>query len=174
MTSPPLYAPWRIDYIKSLHKPDENAACFLCAAAAAETDEQRRQTLALWQSQHMVVMLNRYPYTNGHLLVAPKAHKGDLDQLDAAEQADFTRQTAEAVSLLRQAVSAQGFNVGINLGRVAGAGVPGHLHQHVVPRWAGDVNFMGVVGEVQIVPQAMSQLYDELMRVRGKSAVSGQ
>jgi ATP adenylyltransferase len=167
MTTPPLYAPWRIDYIKSLHKPDDGATCFLCAAAAADTDEQRRQTLTLWQSGHMVVMLNRYPYTNGHLMVAPRAHKGDLDQLTPEEQADLTKQTAEAVTLLRRAVSAQGFNVGINLGRVAGAGVPGHLHQHVVPRWAGDVNFMGVVGEVQIVPQAMSQLYEELVRVRG-------
>jgi len=170
MTTPPLYAPWRIDYIKSLHKPDDNAACFLCAAAAAETDEQRRQTLTLWQTQHMVVLLNRYPYTNGHLLVAPRQHKGELDQLTPDEQADLTKQTAEAVALLRRAVSAQGFNVGINLGRVAGAGVPGHLHQHVVPRWAGDVNFMGVVGEVQIVPQAMSQLYEELVQVRLRTA----
>src|SRR3954468_11888518 len=166
MTTPPLYAPWRIDYIKSLQKPDDGAACFLCAAAAADSDEQRRQTLTLWQTPHMVVMLNRYPYTNGHLLVAPKAHKGDLDQLTPDEQADLTKQTAEAVTLLRRAVGAQGFNVGINLGRVAGAGVPGHLHQHVVPRWAGDVNFMGVVGEVQVVPQAMSQLYEEMIRVR--------
>ena len=76
MTTPPLYAPWRIDYIKSLHKPDDGATCFLCAAAAADTDEQRRQTLTLWQSEHMVVMLNRYPYTNGHLMVAPLADKG--------------------------------------------------------------------------------------------------
>jgi ATP adenylyltransferase len=166
MTTPPLYAPWRIEYIKSLHKPDADGACFLCAASAATTDDERRQRLTLWQSEHMVVMINRYPYTNGHLLIAPKSHKADLDQLTEAEQADLTRQTADAVLLLRRAVSAQGFNIGINLGRVAGAGVPGHLHQHVVPRWAGDVNFMGVVGEVQVVPQAMSQLWEELVRLR--------
>ena len=89
-----------------------------------------------------------------------------FDHLTPEEQADLTKQTAEAVTLLRKAVGAQGFNIGINLGRVAGAGVPGHLHQHVVPRWAGDVNFMGVVGEVQVVPQAMCQLWEELDRLR--------
>ncbi len=166
MNTPPLYAPWRIDYIKSLHKPGGDA-CFLCeAAAAAEGSDDWRQRLVLWTTPQSVVMINRYPYTNGHLLVAPRAHKADPEQFTADEQLDLQQQTTEAVKLLRRAVSAQGFNIGINLGRCAGAGVPGHLHQHIVPRWAGDVNFMGVVGEVQIVPEAMSQLYEELMHVR--------
>ena len=160
-----LYAPWRMDYIRSLHKPAADD-CFLCAAAAAATDDDRRARLVLWQTDHSVVLINRYPYTNGHLLVAPRAHKPDLDELTEAEQLDLVRQTTEAVALLRRAVSAQGFNVGINLGRCAGAGVPGHLHQHVVPRWAGDTNFMGVVGEVRVIPQAISQLYAELLSVR--------
>ena len=162
-----LFAPWRMDYIKSLHKPGAER-CFLCDAAAASDQAQARETLVLWQTPHSVVLLNRYPYTNGHLLVAPRAHKADLEELSAAEKLDLLEQTTEAAGLLRRAVSAQGFNIGINLGRCAGAGVPGHLHQHVVPRWAGDVNFMSVVGEVQIVPEAISQIYNELLEVREK------
>jgi ATP adenylyltransferase len=159
-----IYAPWRLDYIRSLAKP-EPRRCFFCEAAEAATDEERRQRLVLWQTPHTIVLLNRYPYTNGHLLVAPRAHKADLEELIAEEELDLVRQATRAVTLLKRAVSAQGFNIGINLGRCAGAGVPSHLHQHIVPRWAGDVNFMHVVGEVSVVPQAMSQLHAELLRV---------
>ena len=166
MQSRPLFAPWRMDYIKSVVKGEDDDKCFLCQAAAASTDAERRQRLLLWTTDHMAVVINRYPYTNGHLLIAPKAHKADLEDLTAEEQLDLQRQTTEAVQLLKRAMSPQGFNIGINIGRVAGAGLPGHVHQHVVPRWNGDTNFMGVVGEVRVVPQAMSQLYDELMRVR--------
>jgi ATP adenylyltransferase len=167
-----LHAPWRMDYIRSLQgqgtpgaKPDE---CFLCLAhAATETPELPRTRLVLWSSAHCVVVMNKFPYTNGHLLVAPRQHKADPDELTSAELLDLQVQTVEAVKLLRRAMSPQGFNIGINLGRCAGAGLPGHLHQHVVPRWNGDVNFMAVVGEVRIVPQAIEQLYDELLSARG-------
>jgi ATP adenylyltransferase len=108
--------------------------------------------------------MNRYPYTNGHLLVAPRAHKPELEAFTPDEQLDLTQQTTRAVALLKRAVSAQGFNIGINIGRCAGAGLPTHLHQHVVPRWAGDVNFMHVVGEISVIPEAMSQLHTELVR----------
>ncbi len=159
-----IYAPWRMSYIRSLSKPG-GASCFLCDAVAATSDAERRDRLVLWTSAHTIVLLNRYPYTNGHLLVAPCAHKSDLEALSSEEQLDLTQQTASAVALLKQAVSAQGFNIGINIGRCAGAGLPDHLHQHVVPRWAGDVNFMHVVGEVSVIPEAMSQLHAELLRV---------
>jgi ATP adenylyltransferase len=155
-----------MDYIRSLEKPAPGV-CFLCDAASAADEAQRRQRLVLWQTPHCVVVINRYPYTNGHLLIAPRAHKADLEELTGDESQDLATQTIEAVRLLKLAVSAQGFNIGINVGRCAGAGVPGHLHQHVVPRWAGDVNFIKVVGETHIVPQAMSQLYEELLRVHG-------
>jgi ATP adenylyltransferase len=155
-----------MDYIKSVVKGEDDDKCFLCQAAAASTDAERRQRLLLWATDHVAVVINRYPYTNGHLLIAPRAHKADLEDLTAEEQLDLQRQTTEAVRLLKTAMSPQGFNIGINIGRVAGAGLPGHIHQHVVPRWNGDTNFMGVVGEVRVVPQAMSQLYDELTRVR--------
>jgi ATP adenylyltransferase len=157
-----------MEYIKSLgkHDPKDNKTCFLCEAAAASNDETRRQLLVLWQTDLLVVLMNRYPYANGHLLVAPKAHKSDLEELTEAEQTEIGTQTAQAVKLLKTAVSAQGFNIGINIGRVAGAGLPGHLHQHIVPRWGGDINFMHVVGQISIVPEATLQLYDELLRIR--------
>jgi ATP adenylyltransferase len=154
-----------MDYIRSLHAPG-GERCFLCEAAAVADQAAARNALVLWQTPHSVVLLNRYPYTNGHLLVAPRAHKADPEELGPEEKLDLLEQTTEAVRLLKRAVSAQGFNIGINLGRCAGAGVPGHLHQHVVPRWAGDVNFMSVVGEVQVVPEAISQIYDELLEIR--------
>ena len=156
-----------MDYIRSLHGPGDEK-CFLCEAAAAQTDAERRDRLVLWRTPLTVVLMNRFPYTNGHLLVAPLRHVPELDELTAEEKLDLIQQTSGVVRLLRRAVSAQGFNIGINIGRWAGAGLPGHLHQHVVPRWAGDVNFMGVVGEVQVVPQALSQLYNELLDVRAK------
>lgn len=164
MTAPALHAPWRMDYIKSLGQENHEDRCFLCLAAAAMDSAAMRDRLVLWQTDLSVALLNRYPYANGHLLVAPRIHKGDLEELSPEEAQDLLIQTAKAVKLLRQAVSAQGFNIGINLGRVAGAGVPGHLHQHIVPRWNGDTNFMHVIGDVSVVPQANLQLYDELMR----------
>lgn len=163
MSNNPLYAPWRMDYIRSIDKP-EASACFLCDAANAATPEDRRSRLVLWTTEHMVVLINRYPYTSGHLLIAPRAHKPELADLTDAEQADLIRQTTRAIRVLKDAMSPQGFNLGINLGRPAGAGVPSHLHQHAVPRWNGDTNFMTVVADIRVVPQAMSQLYDELIR----------
>lgn len=166
MESPrPLFAPWRIAYIRSLEQPAPGA-CFLCDAADCKDEGQVRERLVLWATAQSVVLINRYPYTNGHLLVAPRAHKAELEDLTAAEQADLVSQTAAAIRVLKRAMSPQGFNVGINLGKCAGAGLPGHVHQHVVPRWAGDTNFMSVVGEVRVVPQAMSELWGELIAAR--------
>ncbi len=165
MESSALFAPWRMAYIRSLEKPT-GAECFICEAAAAADAVQRRDRLVLWISEHAVVMMNRYPYANGHLLVAPRLHKAEPEELTSAEHLDLGLQVTEAVRLLRRAVSAQGFNIGVNLGRCAGAGLPGHLHHHVVPRWGGDVNFTAVVGEVRVIPEAISSLYAELLRVR--------
>jgi ATP adenylyltransferase len=165
-SNPPLFAPWRIDYIRSISGPAPDSGCFICDGAAANSDEQRRQLLILWATPHTLVLINRFPYTNGHLLIAPRAHKADLEELSGEELADLTHQTVEATRLLKKAMSPQGFNIGINLGRCAGAGLPGHVHQHVVPRWGGDTNFMTVVAEVRVVPQAMQQLWEELITVR--------
>ena len=160
-----LHAPWRIEYIRSLEKTPPDGACFLCDAVRAAGEEERRDRRVLWTTDLSIVVINIFPYTNGHVLIAPKAHKAELEHLTDQEALDVQIQTTAAVRLLKRAISPQGFNIGINLGRCAGAGLPGHIHQHVVPRWAGDTNFMSVVGDVRVVPQAMSQLYDELLRV---------
>ena len=156
-----------MQYIRGLSKP-ESEECFLCAAARATSDDERRARLVVWTSEHCVVVINLFPYTNGHLLISPKSHKADLEELTEPEVLDMQLQTIEAVKLLKRALSPQGFNIGINLGRCAGAGLPGHVHQHVVPRWAGDVNFMTVVGDVRVVPEAADRVWEELMRVRGE------
>ena len=165
-----LQAPWRMDYIRSLEKPadpqDGSDGCFLCRAAAAGEDAaKRRAALLIWSTEHTLCVINRYPYTNGHLLIAPRRHLAGVGDLTDEEALDLHRQTVRATDLLIRAMSPQGFNLGVNLGRCAGAGLPGHLHRHVVPRWAGDVNFMAVVGEVRVVPQAVERLYDDLLSV---------
>jgi ATP adenylyltransferase len=157
-----------MQYIKSLGNQDKGN-CFLCEAAAADDPQRQRDLLVLWRTNHSIVLLNRFPYANGHLLIAPRAHKCELEELNESEHLDLAVQTARAVRLLKRAVSAQGFNLGINLGTAAGAGLPGHVHQHVVPRWGGDTNFMSVVGETRVVPEALSQMYVELLRIAGET-----
>jgi len=165
-----LQAPWRMDYIRDLSTSGSNTQslqqppkdCFLCQAVKASSDQERRERLVLWHSDQIIVVINKFPYTNGHLLVAPLGHVADLDLLDEPTLLQLQQATVRCMRLLRRAMSPQGFNIGINLGRCAGAGLPGHLHQHVVPRWSGDTNFMSVVGDVRVVPQAMNQLFDEL------------
>lgn len=150
-----------MDYIRSLEKPDTNA-CFLCDAGPCCEPDALRQRLILWTTPLTVTLINRFPYTNGHLLISPRRHVAELELMTDEEGLDLHRQTVRAIELLRRAMNPQGFNIGINLGRAAGAGVPGHLHQHVVPRWSGDTNYMTVVGEVRVMPQALSQLWDDL------------
>ena len=176
-----LHAPWRMAYIRNLEK-DAAARdplckrfddCFLCAASnydlavkeLGETEEQAmRRRLVVWRSPHHAAVINRYPYTSGHLMIAPLRHVAELEELTAEEAADQHEQTVRAMRALKKVMDPQGFNVGLNLGRCAGAGVPGHLHLHLVPRWNGDTNFMSVVGDVRIVPQAAEMLWEELRR----------
>lgn len=153
-----------MEYLRSIDSAGKDAACFLCEAAAAPPD-QFKSRLILWRSEHSLVLINRFPYSNGHLMVAPLTHLGELELLTPPQSADLHRQTLKAIALLKRAISPQGFNLGINLGRCAGAGLPGHVHQHIVPRWNGDVNFMTVVADIRVVPEANAQLYDELTAV---------
>ena len=164
-----LHAPWRMDYIRSLENADSSqGGCFLCQAGALPDDAaKRRRQLVLWQTPNVIVVMNKFPYTSGHLMVAPREHLAELDILPHDTLVDLQVQTTRAIALLKKTINPQGFNIGINLGRCAGAGHPGHLHQHIVPRWAGDVNFMSVVGTVRIQPQAMEQIYYELMAAMG-------
>jgi ATP adenylyltransferase len=157
-----LWAPWRLDYVSTAARP-ESDACFLCRAVAQNAD---RENLVAYRSSHCVVILNRYPYNNGHLLVAPLAHKAELSELDDAVTLDLQRTLARMMSKLTELIKPEGFNVGLNLGRVAGAGLPGHLHWHIVPRWNGDTNFMPVIGDAKVISQSLEALYDLLHDTR--------
>lgn len=147
--SQPLWAPWRMTYIKS-GKPDANdGACFLCAALP-ESDP-----LVIWQGDVTFAMLNRFPYNPGHLLVAPKAHRADFENFSKAEALELNVGLQVCMRALQEAMRPQGYNVGMNLGVAAGAGVPDHLHLHIVPRWGGDNNFMPVIGETRVLPELL-------------------
>jgi ATP adenylyltransferase len=170
-----LWAPWRMPYILGLTDEDANpptpaaSTCFLCDAGAAEAgDDEARQRLILVNDARGIMLLNRYPYTNGHLLIAPRQHVGSLCELTADERAGVIELTALAERLLRTAVNPQGMNMGVNLGRCAGAGLPGHVHVHVVPRWAGDTNYMETIGRVRVIPQALEDSYDHLAATLAK------
>ena len=156
-----LWAPWRLAYIANPPKPHEDPGCFLCRGLAAHDD--RAHLIAL-RTARSAVVLNRFPYNNGHLLVAPLAHKGTLDELDAEELLDLQETLRRMIGVLDEAMTPDVYNVGLNLGRVAGAGLPGHLHWHIVPRWNGDTNFMPVLADVKVIPQALDALYDLLVR----------
>jgi ATP adenylyltransferase len=155
-----LWAPWRLSYVKAAHAPAEEGPCFICAGLAA--DDDRRNLIAL-RTERSVVVLNRYPYNNGHLLVAPRAHKGKLDELTPDELLETQETLRRMVRVLDELMHPDGYNVGLNLGRVAGAGLPGHLHWHIVPRWHGDTNFMPVLGDVKVIVQSLEALYDLLV-----------
>jgi ATP adenylyltransferase len=147
-----IWAPWRLDYILEPKKD----GCFLCDAVASREDERN---LVLERREGCFSIFNRFPYNNGHILVAPNAHKGDLGALDDAELTGLIRLTRDTQQLLERAMTPHGFNIGVNLGQCAGAGVPGHLHVHIVPRWNGDTNFMPVVGGTKVIVQSLDALY---------------
>jgi ATP adenylyltransferase len=140
-----LWAPWRLEYVQGTG----SSGCIFCLGDASD-DEAR---LVLHRGQHCFIIMNRFPYSNGHLMVAPLRHVADPGLLDAAEVAELHRLTTLCREILREVCKAQGFNIGMNLGAVAGAGVTDHLHQHIVPRWAGDTNFMPVFADVRVIPQ---------------------
>ena len=152
-----LWSPWRMAYIESSHGPDQG--CFFCHGLQAGDDEA---SLILARAPEAFVVMNAYPYNPGHLLVAPIRHVGDLEALSESELRDVNALLQRAVGAVKAAMGPDGFNVGINLGRVAGAGVPGHVHWHVVPRWNGDTNFMPVTGETRVLPELVPETYRRL------------
>ncbi|HEY1291870.1 MAG TPA: HIT domain-containing protein [Chloroflexota bacterium] len=157
-----LWTPWRRAYLESASSASDSSECFLCAHAA--DTEHDRENLVLFRAASVFVLLNLYPYNSGHLMVAPYAHTGDLPGLDASVASELMHVTQRAVDALRRVYTPDGFNVGMNLGKSAGAGVPDHLHVHVVPRWNGDTNFMPVVGETKVLPESLAQTYARLER----------
>jgi len=162
-----VWAPWRLSYVTSqfpgdaAEKPkpkvwDDGAPdCFICQAVV---DAEKADRFVVGQSENTIAILNRFPYNNGHLLLAPKRHLATLDAMTPELRAELAEQLNAWIKVLEDILHPEGFNVGLNLGRVAGAGLPGHLHWHIVPRWNGDTNFMTTIGDTKVVPQSLQAL----------------
>lgn len=158
-----LWAPWRLSYVTDpaeKAKPATPDACFLCTGANGTDD---RANLLVHRTSLSVVVLNKFPYNNGHLLVAPREHRGKLHDLSPDQLLDLQLVLRKMLGIIEKRMSPDGFNIGLNLGKVAGAGLPGHLHWHIVPRWSGDVNFMPVIADTKVIVQSLDALYDLLM-----------
>jgi len=163
MTDPaPLWAPWRLDYIKSTDRDED---CFLCRYRDADPSEDAHN-LVIGRGERTICLLNRFPYNNGHLLVAPLEHVGDLEDVSVDVLAECMSELKRWTGRLRERMSPDGFNIGLNVGQAAGAGLPGHLHWHIVPRWNGDTNFMPIVGNANVIPQSLESLHGLLLDER--------
>ncbi|ARN56367.1 HIT family protein [Sedimentisphaera salicampi] len=155
-----LWAPWRMEYIQGLSGSSEG--CFLCGYA--NEPENDAKNFVLFRTEHSMAVFNKFPYNNGHIMICPLRHTGDIADLGDNEMLDLFKGVKKTQALLRKEISPDGFNVGINIGRCAGAGLPGHVHIHIVPRWDGDTNFMAVCGQTDVVSQGLRDLYDKLIK----------
>lgn len=165
-----LWAPWRIEYIRTLEGEPDEPGCFLCRYW--QQPEQDKENRVILRGKHTFGVLNRFPYTNGHLLIAPADHVADLHEIDESALHEMIRMTRDGIQLLRETLRPHGLNVGMNFGRCAGAGLPDHVHTHIVPRWNGDTNYMAVVGDVRVIPQALDALHQELIAAAQKLGLS--
>jgi ATP adenylyltransferase len=159
-----LWSPWRYRYVSQTNPPEE---CVFCAKPAAANDEE---SLILHRAAHNYVVLNLFPYTTGHLMVVPYQHLAHLEDLPAEAAAELMALSQRAVRLLREEYRPEGINLGMNLGACAGAGIAGHLHMHVLPRWMGDANFMTTIGETRVMPEELSETWRKL---RARFAAGG-
>jgi len=151
-----------MEYIqKSDKEPDHQpGVCIFCEAAAGSDDAA---SLVLYRGQSSYLILNRYPYTSGHLMIVPYDHQPSVEQIEPATRSEIMELTAQAIQALRQVYQPEGFNLGANIGPAAGAGVAGHIHFHVVPRWPGDTNFMSAVGDTRVLPETLEDTYRRLL-----------
>lgn len=152
-----LWAPWRIGYVAQ----KKIRGCVFCLAFRAKND---RKNFMLLRSRHCAVLLNTFPYNNGHLMVVPKCHTASLEKLSAEEILDMNGLLIKMMVILKKILRPEGFNVGLNLGNVSGAGIAAHLHIHLVPRWLGDTNFMPVISDTKIISQSLDELYLKIKR----------
>ena len=153
-----LWAPWRSSYVTGERSED---SCVFCDKFTKTTD---RDNLILLRGKYCCVVMNLFPYNNGHVMVLPFAHKADISELTEAELSELYSYTTLMTKVIRKVMKAQGFNIGINMGAVAGAGIAAHLHQHIVPRWAGDTNFMPVVAKAKVISETLEETYDKLYK----------
>ena len=156
-----LWAPWRMRYIETA---DEAEGCIFCTKPEENRDDEN---LILLRGERAFIMLNAFPYSNGHLMVSPYKHTAELDDLADKELLDLMKVTRRGVNILKAAFKPDGFNIGINMGRVAGAGIRDHVHIHIVPRWNGDTNFMPVLADVRVIPESLAVVYDRLKEHAG-------
>lgn len=158
-----LWAPWRMAFITPKTPPAPG--CIFCTQPSEHRDEEHH---ILYRGEHCFMMLNLYPYNNGHLMVVPYQHIGTFESLDPATLADLTAQIQLALKALRLAMNPDGFNMGVNEGKVAGAGFADHIHFHVVPRWNGDTNFMPVIADIKVIPEHLDNVYRQLKEAIAK------
>ena len=158
-----LWAPWRMEYILGKKEPE----CIFCSYPKRNND---RENLILYRSAHNFVMMNKYPYNNGHIMVVPYIHTSTIDNLTDEILLDFIKVTQRSLKSLKEIFRPEGFNIGINIGAVAGAGMEEHVHLHMVPRWAGDTSFMSVFGEIRVIPEYIMETYDKLYPIFNKSS----
>jgi ATP adenylyltransferase len=155
-----LWSPWRHDYISSASPTNPSHSCFFCAAAKDSSDDEH--ALVIHRGQQNFVILNRYPYISGHLMIAPYVHVGKLSDAPKSATDEMMDLAKACERVLRETYNPEGFNVGMNLGRVAGAGVADHIHLHILPRWGGDTNFMSTVADTRVLPEDLSTTYQKL------------
>jgi ATP adenylyltransferase len=156
-----LWAPWRIRYIKKTKSPKK---CLFCLGI-----KSREKAYVIFKTRHSVAMLNIFPYNNGHIMVSPRRHIRELTQLKEVEVLDLFKSLDKAKKLLDKVLRPQGYNIGINISRTAGAGITGHLHIHIVPRWLGDTNFMPVLYNTRVISQSLDELYKQLKNAQAKT-----
>ncbi len=150
-----IWAPWRIKYIQM----EKTEGCILCDKPRENNDALN---YILYRGDKSFVMLNSYPYNPGHLMIAPYRHIANLEELTDEERNEHFKIVSRSIKMLRQVFNPAGFNIGINVGRVAGAGIDDHFHTHIVPRWQGDTNFMPVISDIRVVPEALAETYEKL------------
>jgi len=165
-----LWAPWRLKYIENADKAN---GCIFCLFPA-QPESEDAANLILYRGQHAFLILNAYPYSNGHLMVVPYRHTASFEEFTDAEMLEVMQLTRLSIRLLQDAFHPDGFNLGVNMGRVAGAGIADHLHWHVVPRWNGDTNFMPVLADVRVIPESLAVVYERLRAARERLDCASQ
>lgn len=160
-----LFSPWRSEYISTFKNPEKNSICIFCDALKSKNNKKK---LVLFRSKHCFVMMNLYPYNNGHLMVVPNKHTSELKNLSKNVNSDILKTISIMMMALDNSMKPQGYNVGANFGRVAGAGIDSHIHFHIVPRWSGDTNFMPVLNDVKLVSEGIKKTYSKISKSLSK------
>ncbi len=150
-----LWAPWRMEYILG----EKESGCIFCTRINQDSD---KENLILLRGENNFVIMNKYPYNNGHLMVVPNRHSSEFDSLSDPEKLEMINFVSKSMNVLKKTVNPDGFNVGMNIGKIAGAGIDDHLHFHIVPRWAADTNFMPVVGQTKVISEGLGETWDRL------------